>query len=361
MKKDNKFIVCKTHSGIYIKRYYTYDKAQNGKIYRKFYYAKRMNVAEKAAYKIKNITKGIIKSPKRVAMAGITFLITLGLIFTLGIGIFQARDNSSGNHKKGYDTTFSDKEHKLPQDLDLERPVAQTYQSSNGKTFLSLDSALEISRYNYHNLVGELEEYNKACKKGEEYNFDTSMFDLNTFVGLQIRESSLQLNDKNDGHYKGGFKIGDDAAIEANEVAINLTGKPIFETKADREDPIKASKACMYISVKNYEYLHDHINKLNSKNNVELEVTPEMVIDTYLMGCGNMMKELNDIKSSDEYTKKYYSVDINVYANILKPYSTALFEEGLIEEQHDDERKATYAKLNSVVSVKNQKSQDSAK
>lgn len=360
MKKDNKFIVQKTRNGIYVKRFYTYEKAHGGKIYRKFYYAKRMNIAEVASYKLQNLSNGIIKNRKKIAMASVTTLLALCLVFVMTLT--NNFDKKDGDFKKTDKTTAVDKGNtKLPQGLDIEYPNVDTYESSNGKTFLTLDSALEISRYNYYNLVEELQAYNKNCQKGQEYNFDSSMFDLNTFVGLQIRESSLQLNDKNDGHYKGGFKIGDDAAKEANEVAINLTGKPIFETEADRENPVKASKACMYISVKNYEYLHDHINKLNSENNTHLKVTPEMVIDTYLMGCGNMMKELRTIKSSDEYSKKYYSIDINAYANILEPYSTALFEEGLIEEEHDDERKATYAKLNGVVSVKNQKAQDSEK
>lgn len=330
--REKDYIVTKTKSGILVKRYFKKVKTQDGKVNCVFYYAKRMNVLEKGKYYISGIIKNN-SSTKIKLCAGIgAGIIAFGLVFG---GVQMANSNSVNNDNETYFETI-----KSEQSL----PVAEIYTNSSGQEFITLDSALEISRYNYEMLIDELAKYNATASNAEKYNFDTNKFNYATFVGVQIRESSLKVNDKKDGKCKGCFKIGEDATKEANEVAIKLTGEPIITSNKDYDDPVKSNKACMYIYIKNYEYVYGYINN----HNLNIYISPQIIIDEYLFGCGNMFKEL----SGEGYAQKQYSKDILEYEKILANYGKELFVDGLINKEHQAEYSKVYQKLNAVTEDK---------
>lgn len=344
--KNFKYSVFTLRDGSVIKRYYYEIKDAEGRLHKKFFYAKRANFFERLEIKKDRAKRNFSRLPKNQQLglklvAGTSALL---LAASIALGAILANEKKEADiHKNGrYESgiTQNDEESKKPEKQEeLKMPEVKTYEQ-NGKTFLSLDSALEIAHYNYEQLKKELEIYNKTASEKDKYNFNPEMFDSTIFVGVQVKESSLILNDPEDGEYKGGFKIGADALAEANEVSRALTGKPVALTTEDLNDPIKSSKACMYCYVKNYEYLHDEINnkRLNTK------VSDEMVIDEYLFGCGNLFKELN----GSGYVQKKYSKIILDYAEALREYNQILLNGGLSEEELSAQRRATYNKLYSV-------------
>lgn len=333
--KEKDYIITKTQSGILVKRYYKKEKGQDGKSICQFYYAKRMNVLERGWYHISGIIKGQKHSNVKLKFcAGLGVgIIAIGLLFGCAKFANTSNDLESNNEIKS--DTIS---------VEPSLPIPEIYKNNSGQEFITLDSALEISRYNYAMLIDELTKYNETASLAEKYNFDVNKFNYATFVGVQIRESSLKVNDKKDGECKGCYKIGDSATKEANDVAIKLTGKPIIITDKDYNDPIKSNKACMYIYIKNYEYVYDYINN----NNLNTKITPQMIIDEYLFGCGNIFKELK----GNGYTQKQYSKDILEYEKILTPYGKELFVGGLINQEHKEEYSKIYQKLNAVTEDK---------
>lgn len=337
MTKKN-FTVHKTPGGVFVKRFYAIDEKDGTKKV-KCYYAKRMNIAEIASYKINEFISGKLKSNNSKYKLA-TGIAAFALVGVLALGAVQPFDVA--NNRTQAQSVQINKQNVVEVIL---KPTPNIYFGSSNQKFLTLDSALEISRYNYANLVEELKNYNSNASEKDKFNFDVEEFDYITFVGVQIRESSFKIWDKDDGAYKGCFKIGSDACIEANAVSLKLTGKKIILSEKDLLDPIKSSKACMYIFVKNYEYLHDNIQK----NNKDIKVSAEMVIDTYLMGCGNINKEINGFG----YKQKYYSKDVLAYKQILSPYSNKLFNHGLIYIEHSAENKKAFAEINEYVSVRN--------
>jgi hypothetical protein len=127
--------------------------------------------------------------------------------------------------------------------------------------------------------------------------------------------------------------MGAEAIDEANEVSMKLTGKKIIETVDDIYDPVKACMTCMYIAVRNYEYCYDIVQD---------KVTPNMVFDTYLFGCGNVRKWLReDIQKGDKYEAKSYSKDVLYYGECVEEYKEAL-DKGLTDGSHDKYWQDTY-------------------
>ncbi|MBP3619640.1 MAG: hypothetical protein J6J24_03160 [Clostridia bacterium] len=339
-----KYVVFTQKDGKMIKRYYYNVKDANGRLCKKFFYAKRVGFFEKIKLKKEIATKKFSNLPKnkQVCLKMIAATSALLVASSIALGFMLANENKEkkpqnfDRNESGYVQREEAEEKK---EIELKVPVPKTYEQ-NGNTFLSLDSALEISHYNYEQLKKELAQYNKTASEKNKYNFNPSMFDSSIFVGVQVRESSLILNDADDKSYKGGFKIGADALKEANEVSIALTGQPVALSEEDLNDPIKSSKACMYCYVKNYEYLHDEINN----KDLNVKVTDEMVIDEYLFGCGNLFKELN----GNGYVQKTYSKIILDYAEILRPYNETILKGNASEEELAQQRRATYNKLYKV-------------
>lgn len=343
-RRTEHYEVKKLRDGGYVKKYYEIVRDENGKP-RKVYtdFAERMTLLEKFKHDHPQFfkSKGICKKGKKNGCLKIALVSTLAVAITVGgIALAFAAGNSKKDVEIRHENAYAQKaDETKTEEKVLQKPTPVTYEQ-NGQTFISLDSSIEISKYNYQNLKKELAAYNKTASGSKKYNFNPTMFDYATFVGLQIKESSLKLNDPNDTACKGGFKLGSAAIKEANEVSLNLTGEKIIETEADLNDPIKSSKACMYVFVKNYEYLHDEIEN----NALSAKVSTQMVVDEYLFGCGNLFKELN----GDGYTQKTYSKIISDYAQIVRPFADFLETENLTKEQKDKERRATFNKLYQV-------------
>ena len=228
------------------------------------------------------------------------------------------------NHTQSPDTTVSPEvEEKVYTDLDT--LTFDTY-VSNGKTFVEVDDMLKIAEACYNNLEIELENGN------HDYTFDVSKFEPEMYVGEAIQESSLKyvVDYVNQYGCRGMFMIGADATKEANEVSRNLTGKDIIIDSKQLDNPVEAMMTCMYISVRNFEYCADIVGAEN--------VTPNMVYDCYLFGCGNVRKWLRECMVDGEYNGGYkpqtYSQKVLYYGESLEPYNDAL-KQGLTNGEHD--------------------------
>lgn len=224
--------------------------------------------------------------------------------------------------------------------IDYDLLTYDTYQNSAGVTMIEVDDALFIANACYNNIVKELDEYNEKSPDEYDYSFDTEKFNPSMFTGEQIRESSLKEYVPKGGDIKkspdyeddcrGSFKIGPAAIKEANEVSRNLTGEDVIRSEEDLYDVVRATRACMYIAIKNYEYCAGVISAE--------AVTPNMVLDTYLYGCGNVRSWLRKCLEDGEYNGKYnpkdYSIDILYYADCLEDYWEKLME-GITDGSHD--------------------------
>ena len=120
-----------------------------------------------------------------------------------------------------------------------------------------------------------------------------------------------------------------------------MTGEKVIRTEEDLYDQVRATRACIYIAVKNYEYCSGIIGD---------EVTPNMVFDSYLYGCGKVrgwLKECLDDngKYDGSYSPKSYSKDIMYYHSVLDEYWKNVTS-GLTNGEHDSYWKDTdYNKL----------------
>lgn len=218
--------------------------------------------------------------------------------------------------------------------IELSDLTYDTYQNSAGNTMYELDDSLFISYVCYNKVVKALNDYNESVSADKRYSFDASKFNSTMFTGEQIRESSLKqtLNDFDD-LCRGPFKIGPDAIKEANIVSKNLFGTEIISTEEDLYDPVKSCMACVCIAIKNYEYCAGVTN----------EVTPNMVFDTYLYGCGNIRKELKN----NSYEPKSYSKEIIAYGEVLEDYFNSLMK-GETDGSHDRIWNSCYLNLYDV-------------
>ena len=210
--------------------------------------------------------------------------------------------------------------------VDLDTLTWDTYVSSSGTTMVEVDDMLKIAEACYNNLSIELETAN------HNYSYDISKFNPEMYVGEAIQESSLKyvVDYVNKYGCRGMFMIGADATKEANEVSKTLTGKEIISDSKELDDPVEAMMTCMYISVRNYEYCADIVGAEN--------VTPNMVYDCYLFGCGNVRGWLRDCMKNGKYNGNYkpqsYSQKVLYYGECLEPYNDAL-KQGLTNGEHD--------------------------
>lgn len=234
--------------------------------------------------------------------------------------------------------TSQDKQNEIDFDsIDLDSLKCDVYQNSAGNTMYELDDSLFISYVCYNKLVNALNEYNASVSADKQYSFDASKFNSTMFTAEQIRESSLKQtrNDIND-LCRGPFKIGPDAMKEANIVSKNLFGTEILESEEDLYNPVKSCMACMCIAVKNYEYCAGVTNN----------VTPNMVYDTYLYGCGNIRKQLRN----GTYSPTSYSKEILGYGEVLEDYLNSLMS-GKTDGSHDSVWQDCYQQLWKVPSM----------
>ena len=229
------------------------------------------------------------------------------------------------NTSQSPDTTVTPEVEEKKVYTDLDTLTFDTYESS-GKTFVEVADMLKIAEACYNNLEIELENAN------HDYTFDVSKFEPEMYVGEAIQESSLKyvVDYVNQYGCRGMFMIGADATKEANEVSRNLTGKEIISDSKELDNPVEAMMTCMYISVRNFEYCADIVGAEN--------VTPNMVYDCYLFGCGNVRSWLRDCMKDGKYNGNYkpqtYSQKVLYYGDCLEPYNDAL-KEGLTNGAHD--------------------------
>lgn len=206
--------------------------------------------------------------------------------------------------------------------INLDTITWETYKSSSVE-FLEVADALKIAEACYNNLKIDLKKSNHA------YKFDVSKFNPEMYVGEAIAENSLKYVENYVNQYgcRGMLMIGPAAMKEANEVAKNLTGSEFISDSSELDDPVKAFMMCMYISVRNYEYCADVVGAEN--------VTPEMVFDCYLWGCGNVRSWLRDCKKAGvPYKAQTYSKKILYYGECLESYND-LLKQGVTQGEHD--------------------------
>lgn len=220
--------------------------------------------------------------------------------------------------------------------IDINNLDCKTYQTSTGQEMYELADCLFISDVCYNKLMNALDEYNQSVPDKNRYDFDASKFTPAMFTAEQIRESSLYKtkNDINE-RCRGPFKIGAAAIEEANQVSQKLFGYNIIDSEEDLYDPAKSCMACMCIAVKNYEYCSGVIERN--------DVTPNMVFDCYLWGCGNIRSELRD----NSYAPKAYSERIMDYGEVLDEYYKQIMN-GQTNGSHDEFWSACYSKLNRI-------------
>lgn len=210
--------------------------------------------------------------------------------------------------------------------IDLDTLTWDTYVNSSGTTMVEVDDMLKIAEACYNNLGIELK------TADHDYTYDISKFKPEMYVGEAIQECSLKyvVDYVNKYGCRGMFMIGADATKEANEVSKNLTGKEIISNSKELDDPVEAMMTCMYISVRNYEYCADIVGAEN--------VTPNMVYDCYLFGCGNVRSWLRGCMKNGKYNGNYkpqsYSQKVLYYGECLEPYNKAL-KQGLTNGEHD--------------------------
>lgn len=341
------FIVDVLPSGRLIKRYYKEVEGEDGKIQRQFYLAKEMNLPERIKYRVTNALfpkdENKIKRRKKGAVKLVSATTALLVAAGIGLGVVLMENDNEPRRTAKEEfapiTTVADNIQKQPTKKETEKlnpPEIKTY-TSGGDTYLYYDSAIEIAKYNYSVVVDELNKYNATASEKDKYHFNPNMFDPAVFVAAQVQESSLKLYDGNDGEYKGSYKIGTSALKDVNKVSEKLYGRPVANSTDELHNPIVASRACMYYYIVNYEYLYDEIKN----NNIDAEISKEMVIDTYLYGIGNISKELK----GNGYKQKFHSTIINEYAAPIRAYYNKLYNEGLINVEHNDETKKMRNKL----------------
>lgn len=310
-----------------------------------------------------NNSNGAVNSNKKkvIAVAGVALVLAATILGSVMIGQNTNGDVSTGEvttpTHQVVETTVSpitttapttgttsdqitsqDKQDEIDFDsIDLDSLKCDVYQNSAGNTMYELDDSLFISYVCYNKLVNALNDYNASVSADKQYSFDASKFNSTMFTAEQIRESSLKQtrNDIND-LCRGPFKIGPDAMKEANIVSKNLFGTEILESEEDLYDPVKSCMACMCIAVKNYEYCAGVTNN----------VTPNMVYDTYLYGCGNIRKQLRN----GTYSPTFYSREILGYGEVLEDYLNSLTS-GKTDGSHDSVWKDCYQQLWKVPSM----------
>lgn len=296
------------------------------------------------------------QSASNYAMKGqLKKFIASGLVIaTLATGSFVLAKNISKSAEKDsnqitvksqenesfqdFDFSETDSSNQNKFDSEFESYDSLTYRTynSDGKTKIEEADSLYISYVCYNKIMQELDDYNSKVPKEKRLDFDKNKFSPAVFTAQQFTESSLILTNKDMGKMcKGSFQISDVAGVEANEISMKLTGKNVIETVDDYYDPVKACRVCIYISIKNYQYIK------SAKENVS--VSPEMVIDTYLWGCGNIRRWVRE----GTYSKQDYANRVLSYREPFEKYLSAL-ENNKTDGSHDEYWQNCQNELNEI-------------
>ena len=285
-----------------------------------------------------NGTSGVIcsgckfykKPSEKIKVALIALGVSMAVLIGSGAGLASIVNIDEVQSNIGVVETVKGNEKEQAPEIyfDLSKIDYSTHQNTRGDTLLELVDAIRIADACFNNLRIELK------NASHSYHYDATKFRSTMYAGEQMRESSLKITkeDIND-DYRGPFQMGSDAIEEANEVSLKLTGKKIIETVDDLYDPVKSCMACMYFSVKNYEYCYDIVGD---------KVTPSMVFDTYLHGCLNVRSWLRkDVEMGTDYEAQSYSKDVLYYDECFEYYKNAL-DNGLTDGSHDQYWEDTY-------------------
>ena len=350
MKKQN-FVIYKTPDGVLYKKYYRTAQTASTFPSHIYSYSKRLNLPERILYRFTNFYNAPQKKTPSKRSLAFPALVLAGSMLLGSYALSQANNYTSANSPNAVisstitnqNTTINTNQQPSSNEkyevIKYAPPEADIYLASDGKSYyVSLDSALEIAKYNHEFVASALENYNSSVPEDEKYHFNPDIVHYSIWVGLQERESSRQVYNSDNQKYKGGFKIGEKALAEANKVGSEIFGKQLNLTPEHLDNVALGNLACILYNIQNYEYIYNYF----SKKGITTKVTPAQMLDSYLFGIGNITEEM----AAGVYKQKEYSKDILYYAKVLAPYADALFEEGLINEDHDDIRSRVINKMN---------------
>lgn len=360
--KNQNFIVSRTSNGILIKRYFRYKKDEHGLTKREFYYSERMNLPEQLLYRFTNYySRPAASRKKQRKMSNATKLVIATLVAGSilaggGYAISEAFDGDLANipAKNGNEITEHGsmpsqkvKYEELGYVVPAVPPTPVTY-IDNGIEFVSLDSLIEVSKYNHAQLVKELEAYNASVPDEKKLEFDTKLFDAEFFVAVAVQENSLMTKSQNNPDHKGCYQISAAAFKEAKKIAEKL-GTEMPENLSDLENPMLGNKAAMYIYIQNYNaYLKDSMRQQNYTREEEKAA----LTTAYLFGGPGTSERVDAGESVDSI----YHTKIDLFADIVREYSHKLYYQRLLKPENTEkratERRKTFNKLYQVTNEK---------
>ncbi|MBQ3158739.1 MAG: hypothetical protein IJB98_03505 [Clostridia bacterium] len=372
MEKRN-FVIGRTKNGILVKRFYNVVKDEYGMPKREFYASEKLNLPEKLAYKfIKtfDMPKSSQKKSRLMTNATKLFVATLlagaAIISTTslalsGIGARSAEPTIAPTKNDSYyseqGTMPSQDKNVLPPIVEKtpeikhetgyvvpETPPAPVTYIDNGVEFVSLESIIEISKYNHAQLVKEIEEYNKTAPADKQIEFDAKLFDAEFFAAIAIQENSLKTKSPSNPNHYGCYQIGSMAYEEAQLMAEKL-GTELPDNLKDLENPLYGNKASMYIYVQNY---NRYLKKSMKEQGYNKEQIKAATTTAYLFGGPSTAGKIR----KGEFVDSVYHTKIDSYAKIVREFSDQLYNEGLVQEDKAEERAAArrnaFAKLYTV-------------
>lgn len=372
MEKRN-FVIGRTNNGILVKRFYNVVKDEYGMPKREFYASKKLNLPEKLAFKfiktfdmpkssqkksrlMTNATKLFVAT----LLAGAAIITTTSLALS-GIGARSAAPTIAPTKNDSYyseqGTMPSQDKNVLPPIVEKtpetkpetgyvvpETPPAPVTYIDNGVEFVSLESIIEISKYNHAQLVKEIEEYNKTASADKQIEFDANLFDAEFFAAIAIQENSLKTKSPSNPNHYGCYQIGSMAYEEAQLMAEKL-GTELPDNIKDLENPLYGNKASMYIYVQNY---NRYLKKAIKEQGYNKEQIKAATTTAYLFGGPSTAGKIR----KGEFVDSVYHTKIDSYAKIVREFSDQLYNDGLVQEDKTEERAAArrnaFAKLYTV-------------
>ncbi|MBR2909404.1 MAG: hypothetical protein IKC11_03550 [Clostridia bacterium] len=352
MKKKRNFVISRTHNGILVKRFYNVVKDEHGMPKREYTYSRRMNLPEKLLYKFTTYYDLPISSQKKQKSMSDKTLLTIATFLagaTVVAGVSYALlgelddTNDSSSTPPAYHETGSmpsqesqdlwqTQESTAPESgyVVPDTPPEPVTYIDNGVEFVSLDSIIEISKYNHAQLVKEIAEYNKTAPENKQIEFDTDLFSPEFFAAIAIQENSLKTKSPTNPNHYGCYQIGA-MAFEEAQLLANKLGTTLPEDIKDLENPLYGNKVSMYIYVQNYNrYLKDAINERGCTD----EEQKAIITTAYLNGGPSTAERVRN----GEFVDSIYHTKIDLYEDIVDDFSTQLYEGGLIAEDKAEER-----------------------
>lgn len=278
---------------------------------------------------------------KRILAGAATALLLAGTVFTAKT-IAKGQDKEAqGGGSAIIDTIPSEPQGGAEETLKM--PEIVSYENANG-TFQYLHNTVDVNYWAYETVSNELEAYNKA-HPDNAYQIDMDLINGAILCGMQMRESSGQLNSNKDNpNYQGPYSISTKQknVAELNNVSMDLTGQNLIDPeniKNDIQDPRIGAKACMYHMIQNYEYLKSILPE-------GVEITQNILIDSYLYGATGVK---NRIISGEYKGAMPYSARIIEYAEVFKVYKDALDKQPWMRDaESTPEGRAAFQKLNEI-------------